>query len=129
MNDIQTCCLSCLLIQLCSPHNMSKCKIIYQRSILTPTRQSSSNPWGLQINFSTLFISPHQLLAVINTAMGGHELELTRCITRIIYPRGPPPLPVTPELPTRNHHNGDLVQYSILTKKKRIIRLCLNLLL
>ena len=58
------------VIQVWRTHT-SKCKIKYQSSILTPTRQSS-NPWGLQIHFFPLLIPPFQLAGTI-IAMGGHQ--------------------------------------------------------
>jgi hypothetical protein len=70
----------------------------------------SSNHWGLQIKLLTLFISSHQL-AVINTAMGGHEPGSPKkrekrnspaaSKSSTNPPRGRLPPPVTPESPTR----------------------------
>jgi hypothetical protein len=84
----------------------------------TPTRQSS-NPWGLQIHLFTLFISPLHL-AVINTAMGGHQAGSRKkqkpirnspavSASSTHPPRGCPTPPVTPELPTRHGNNGELL--------------------
>jgi hypothetical protein len=99
------------VIQVCRTH-ISKCLINYRSSILTPTRQSS-NPWGLQINFFTLLMSPLHL-AAINTAMGGYQAgshkkqkpirNLPAVSTLSINPpRGRPPSPDTPESPTRHN--------------------------
>jgi hypothetical protein len=108
------------VMQLCRMH-MSKCLINYRSSILTPTRQSS-NPWGLQIDFLTLFISPLRL-AVINTAMGGHQPGSQKKQKRIQNslavstlstnsPRGRPPPPVTSESPTRHDNNNGKFLFS-----------------
>jgi hypothetical protein len=97
----------------------SKCLINYRSSILTPTRKSS-NPWGLQIRFFKLFISPLPHLAVIKTAMGGHQADSHKkqkpirnspaVLTSSTHPpRGRPPPPVTPESPTRHNINGELL--------------------
>ena len=103
--------------QVCRTHT-SKCLINYQVSILTPTRQSS-NPWGLQIDFLTLFIQPLQLSGT-NAAIGGHQtgshkqqkpiLNQPPVLTSSTHPpRGRPPPSVTPESPTRHDSNGELL--------------------
>jgi hypothetical protein len=104
------------VIQVYRTHT-SKCKIKYQSSILTPTRQSS-NPWGLQIHFLTLLIAPLQLAGPI-IAMGGHQAgkkqkpirnsPAVSILSSTNLLRVCPAPSVTPELPTRHDNNGQLL--------------------
>jgi hypothetical protein len=101
---------------------VSKCKIKYQSSMLTPTRQSS-NPWGIQIHFFKLLIAPLQLAGTI-IAMGGHQAgshkkqkpirnsPAVSILSSTNLPRVHPPPSVTPELPTRHDNNGQLLLLS-----------------
>ena len=109
------------VIHVCRTHT-SKCLIIYQVSILTPTRQSS-NPWGLQIHFFPLLIPPFQLAGTI-IAMGGHQAgshkkqkpirnsPAVSILSSTNLPRVRPPPSVTPESPTSHDNNGQLLLLS-----------------